>query len=294
MLRFHTLDVFTRQAFGGNPLAVVLGGDGLDAAQMQRVAREFQLSETVFVLAATQPGTMSRLRIFTPFEELPFAGHPVVGAACALAMIGVLPRGCETHIALETGIGTVPVCVRHGQDPPYAELTAARPDFAGIAPSDEDIGASLGLGSGDIGYGTERPRVASCGLPTLLVPLRAPEYLAGILPDPSRLAAILAGIGARNLYAYARGYEGELRARMFMPGIGEDPATGSAAAALAGRLADECALPDGRLDWKIVQGLEIGRRSELFVSAERADGRVDAVRVGGHAVRIMEGVLHAA
>lgn len=293
MLRFHTLDVFTRQAFGGNPLAVVLGGDELDAAQMQRIAREFGLSDTVFVLAATQPGALSRLRIFTPFEELPFAGHPIVGAACALATIGVLPRGDEVQIALEAGIGLVPVCVRHTPDVPYAELSLTRPPAFASAPPDTDIGASLGLDAGDIGCGAERPRVASCGLPTLLVPLRAPEQLAGIEPDPARLAATLTGSGARNLYAYARGYEGELRARMFMPGLGEDPATGSAAAALAARLADDSALPDGRLDWKIVQGLEMGRRSELFVSAERAGGRVGAVRVGGHALRIMEGVLHA-
>lgn len=293
-LRFHTLDVFTELPYGGNPLAVVLGGDELSGPQMQRIAREFNLSETVFLLPANHSEAMSRVRIFTPYEELPFAGHPIVGTACLLAVIGVVPPGNELRFGLEAGVGLVPVRVDHARELPYAELTTAMlPSFDGQAPPTSELAALLGLQPGDIGCGQEAPRVASCGMPVLLVPLRVPELLAGIETDFARLPVLLNRAGARNVYAYARGYDGELRARMFMPGIGEDPATGAAAAALAGRLASESLQADGTLRWKILQGVEMGRPSELYVSADKAAGAVIAVRVGGHAVRLMEGVLHA-
>lgn len=293
-LRFHTLDVFTQTPYGGNPLAVVLGGDELSSAQMQRIAREFNLSETVFLLAATHPEAMSRVRIFTPYEELPFAGHPIVGTACLLAIIGVVPPGNELRFGLEAGVGVVPLRVDHARELPYAELTTAvLPSFEGRAPSANALAALLGLQVGDIGHGSEQARVASCGMPVLLVPLRAPELLAGIEVDFARLPALLREAGAKNVYVYARGYEGEIRARMFMPGIGEDPATGAAAAALAGRLASESPEAEGTLRWKILQGVEMGRPSELYGSADKVAGAVTAVRVGGHAVRLMEGVLHA-
>lgn len=293
-LRFHTLDVFTDAPYGGNPLAVVLGAEALTTAQMQRIAREFNLSETVFLLEATRGGAMSRVRIFTPHEELPFAGHPIVGTACLLAMIGLVPPGNELCFALEAGIGLVPVRVDHHEELPYAELTTAvLPSFEGQAPETEPLAAVLGLQAQDLGFGAEGPRVASCGMPVLLVPLRAPELLAGVEVDFARLPALLRAAGAKNVYLYARGYEGELRTRMFMPGIGEDPATGAAAAALAGRLASEAAQTEGTLRWKIAQGVEMGRPSEIHISADKTLGAVCAVRVGGYAVRVMEGMLHA-
>lgn len=293
-LRFHTLDVFTDRPFGGNPLAVVLGGDGLSGAQMQRIAREFNLSETVFLLEATRSDAMSRVRIFTPFEELPFAGHPIVGTACLLALIGLVPPGSVVDFGLEAGIGCVPLHVDHREEIPYAELTTAvMPSFVGEPPASAYLADLLGLQPEDLAFGSEAPRVASCGMPVLLAPLRAPELLAGIEVDHARLPSMLKAAGARNLYIYARGYEGELKARMFMPGIGEDPATGAAAAALAGRLASESAQADGRLRWTIQQGVEMGRPSDIRASADKVGGAVTAVRVGGRAVRVMEGVLHA-
>lgn len=293
-LRYHILDVFTDRAFGGNPLAVVLGGEDLNGAQMQRIAREFNLSETVFLLAATRSDAMSKVRIFTPFQELPFAGHPIVGTACLLALIGLVPPGSELTFGLEAGIGRVPLRIDHREEIPYAELsTAVLPSFEGQAPAASALAELLGLQPEDLAFGHEAPRVASCGMPVLLVPLRSPELLAGIELDAARLPALLRTAGALNVYVYARGYEDELKARMFMPGIGEDPATGAAAAALAGRLATESPLRDGRLNWKILQGLEMGRPSEILAAADKAAGEVRAVRVGGRAVRIMEGVLHA-
>ena len=293
-LRFLTFDVFTDQAYGGNPLAVVFGGDHLNGGQMQRIAREFNLSETVFVLQATMPGAMLRLRIFTPTEELPFAGHPIVGAACALVVMELVPPGNGLRIGIETGSGLVPVTLRNDGKIPYAELTTAQlPEVEGRAPDTSAIAAVLGLEARDIGFESEAPCVASCGLPMLLVPLRAPEVLAGIDTDRSRVAALLADSGARGLYVYARGYEGELRTRMFHPSIGEDPATGSAAAALAGRLATDSPQADGTLVWNLVQGAEMGRPSAIFASADKSNGTVSAVRVGGHAVHIMKGYLNA-
>lgn len=292
-LRFHTLDVFTTEAFGGNPLAVVFGGDALSSAQMQRIAREFNLSETVFVLPPTRSEALHRIRIFTPQTELPFAGHPTVGVACLLAELGLTPKAGESAFQLEEGVGLVPVSVRLTPgEPGFAELTTAQPLERRAAPDAQTLAPLLGLEAGDIGSGTEAPRAASCGVPFVLVPLRAPELMAAIDFDAAAARRALAGAWAPQLYVYARGYEGELRARMFAPalGVAEDPATGSAAAALAGTLAAEQSA-DGDYAWTIHQGLEIGRPSVLHVRAERRAGAVVAVRVGGHSLRISEGLL---
>lgn len=294
-LIFHTLDVFTDRAFGGNPLAVVLDADGLNEAQMQRIAREFNLSETVFVQSASIDGALRRARIFTPTRELPFAGHPTVGTACLLAELGMAPAGPETRIVLEEGVGPVPVMIR--REPgvaPYAQLSVAKlPELAPAPVDTETLAAILGLATGDLRYGEEAPRIASCGLPFVLVPLAQPELLAGIALNAALCQRALAGKLAQEILVYARGYDGELRARMFAPaaGVPEDPATGSAAAALAGALASESAQTEGSLRWTVHQGHEMGRPSRLDTEADKHRGKVTAVRVGGHAVRISEGRL---
>ena len=297
-LRYHTLDVFTDKAFGGNPLAVVFGGEALGTAQMQRLAREFNLSETVFVLPPTRSEALHRLRIFTPAVELPFAGHPTIGTACLLAELGLTgdraTGAADRRFMLEESIGLVPVTVRlRAGEPTYAELTTAQPPEFRSAPDAAVIAPLLGLEASDIGSEGELPRAASCGAPYVLVPLRSPELLAAIDFDAAATRRALAGQWARQLYVYARGYEGELRARMFAPELGvfEDPATGSAAVALAGALASEAA-SDGEYAWTIHQGLEMNRPSVLQTFAERRDGGVGAVRVGGCSVRIGEGLLH--
>lgn len=293
-LRYHVLDVFTDQPYCGNALAVVLGADALDRARLQRIAREFNLSETVFLLAPTRADAEFGLRIFTPAEELPFAGHPVIGTACLLSYIGRVPRGTHARFRFDTGAGPVPVFVHHQGDAPYAEFTAPQaPALAAAAPDADAIARVLGLEADAIGYQGEGPCVASCGLPMLLVPLRAPELLAGIDQERRGLRCLLEGCAAHGLYAYARGYEGELRARMFSPSVGEDPATGSAVAALAGRLALARAGTEEALAWTVMQGAEMGRPSTLLAFGDRVDGGIAAIRVGGHAVRVMEGELHA-
>jgi len=294
-LPYHILDVFTERPFAGNPLAVVQQADQLSQAQMQAIAREFNLSETVFLQAPRIESALVRARIFTPAKELPFAGHPTVGTACLLSELGIAPQGEDERFVLDEGIGPVPVRVRRAEGRPvFAELTTAQlPEYGATRPTDEVVAAILGLGIGDLGSESEGVRTVSCGMPFVLVPVRAPEVLAAISLDVGLWRQTLMGQWAQELYVYARGYDGELRARMFAPamGIPEDPATGAAAAALGGALASESPIIEGRLQWLIRQGLEMGRPSELHVSAERAGGAVTAVRVGGYAVRVAEGTL---
>ena len=300
-LSFCTYDVFTDRRFGGNPLAVVLDGGTLEPGQMQTLAREFNVSETAFLVAATRGDCALRLRIFTPLQELPFAGHPIVGTACALADLGLLPGSGNggIQVQVETGIGPIPVRIHRSADgTTHAELTLQRPPELGPQTDDPtELAAALDLQADDLHYRTERPRVASSGVPFLLVPLRSPETLAGVDVDIPRLGRLLPSLGARGVYLYARGYEGELRCRMFWPGLGEDPATGSAAAALAARLTQDALAAgessEGDHRWTLTQGLEINRPSRIEVAARTEGGRIVAIRVGGYAVPVMSGTLHA-
>ncbi|MES2886124.1 MAG: PhzF family phenazine biosynthesis protein [Pseudomonadota bacterium] len=291
-LAFYTLDVFTDTAFEGNPLAVVMDADGLSTPQMQRMASEFNLSETVFVCRARTMGADATARIFTPAYEMPFAGHPTVGTACLMAELGLVKGDT---LVLDEQVGPVIVTLRsEAARPLFAQLTAAQaPEQRAWSGEPAVLAAVLGLSADDLGYGNERPREASCGAAFLLVPLRQPELLAGIVFDTARANALLKGGWSHGLYLYARGYDGSLRARMFAPGAGvpEDPATGSAAAALAGVLALDAAAAgeQGELAWTILQGVEMGRPSVLMAAATVSAGGVTAVRVGGHAVRVSEG-----
>ena len=292
-LPFHTLDVFTDRAFAGNPLAVVLEADGLETAAMQTLAREFNLSETVFVQKATRPEADVRVRIFTPAAELPFAGHPTIGTACLLAELGWLHSnaGDASRIVLEETVGLVPVRIERAADKPwFAELTTARPPELRAADFDvAALPAVLGLDASAVAD----IRLASCGTAFVIVTLRQPEPLAGIDFDAAAARRLLQGSWGHGLYVVARGYDGDWRTRMFAPdlGIGEDPATGAAATGFAGALAlDALARGEsGEFSWTLHQGVEMGRPSLLFASATVADGGVAAVRVGGHAVRISEG-----
>ena len=298
-LRYHTLDVFTDRVFGGNPLAVFPDGRGVSDRTMQRIAREMNLSETVFVLPPDEAAHARRLRIFTPAAELPFAGHPTVGTAFLLAALGEVPLdGDETRIVLEEGAGPVPVRIRaRGGAPVFTELTAARlPETGPPPPPRAELAALLGLAEDDLLDGEWTPGGASCGVPFLFVPLRGREALARARLDPARWETLLAGWWAPSVYVLSRDPElpgSDVRARMFAPamGITEDPATGGAAAALAGYLAARSPRREGTLRWTVEQGFEMGRPSILQVEADVRAGEVAAVRVGGASVRVAEGVL---
>lgn len=300
MLRyiFHTLDVFTDHIFGGNPLAVFPNSVGLKTEQMQAVAREFNLSETVFVFPPDHSAHTRRLRIFTPSTELPFAGHPTVGTAHLLAAIGEIPLdGTETRIVFEEGVGPVPVTIRASdRQPVSAELTAASlPEFGPPAPPLADIAEVLSLGTSDI-IDDPPPAAVSCGVPFLFVMLRNLETLARAKARRDAWERVLADYWAPHLFLLARTENDpstSYRARMFAPamGIDEDPATGAAATALAGYLAPLEGKESGPLRWMVEQGVEMGRPSLLLVEANLSGGDVAGIRVSGSSVLVSRGEM---
>ncbi len=298
-LPFFTADVFTSQMFGGNPLAVFPFGNGLDARLMQAIARELNLSETVFVLPPGDSRNTRKLRIFTPSRELPFAGHPTLGTAFVLASIGeVTLDGGSVAIVFEEGVGPVPVTIKgEGALPSYCELTAARlPEFGPPPPPLDEIAAVLSLRMDEIRTDGLSPRAASCGVPYFFVPLRDAGALARARPDLPVWERCFAGWWAPHLFPFietpGRG-EADIQARMFAPelGIAEDPATGSAVAALAGYLAASRPRTPGSLRWVVDQGIEMGRPSRLFVECDWDGEAILRVRVGGASVMVAEARL---
>jgi trans-2,3-dihydro-3-hydroxyanthranilate isomerase len=296
--RFVLADVFTETLFGGNQLAVLPDARGLIGEQMQAITREFNLSETVFVLPPDDPGNTRRLRIFTPGFELPFAGHPTVGTAFVLAAIGDMPLEDEmTRIVFEEGVGPVRVAIaaRDGR-PTAAQLSAARlPERGPEPPPSDDLAAMLGLGPDDVCSGEDAPAAYSAGVPFLFVPLPDRAAVDRARIDQAAWRRALADHWAPHVYvfAYERGSGGgEVYSRMFAPAmnIAEDPATGAAAAALAGYLGARDTAP-GTRRWTISQGVAMGRPSTIAVEFDNAAGAIAEVRVGGSAVLVGEGVI---
>jgi len=296
---YYTADVFTGQVFGGNPLAVLPDARGLDPATMQLIAREFNYSETVFVVPPDDPAHTRRLRIFTPGGELPFAGHPTVGTAFVLAASGALPlTGDLTRIVFEEGVGPIPVAIRARDGAPYyTQLSAAKmPEFGPEPPALAEIAQVFSLQPDDFLNGDFTPQAVSCGVPFLFVPLASRAALARIRLDRAAWERSLAGYWAPEVFLFSFETErptSDLHARMFAPrmGIAEDPATGAAATALAGYLSRRDLSPAAQLHWVVEQGFEMGRPSILEVEAERQGGVVTAIRVGGASVLVSRGVL---
>ena len=298
-LPFHVLDVFTATRYQGNPLAVVLDAGAVDAARMQAIAKEFNLSETVFVMPPDRAGHAARLRIFTPGREIPFAGHPTVGAAVLLAELRgdrVQPGSAEALLVLEEEIGPVRVGVRlRGGDAPFAEFDAPRlPTETGPVAPNEDLAAALTLRVGEIGFENHRPTRYSAGNAFAFVPISSLEVIGKAQISPQHWGA-LQGEGAFLYCRQCVHTSSAFHARMFAPGFGvaEDPATGSAAAALAAVIHRFDAPTDGIHKRIIEQGYEMGRASEIALSLTVAAGRLANARIGGHAVRVMQGALEA-
>ena len=300
-LPFHTLDVFTDRPFGGNPLGVFPDAAHLPPELMQKIARQMNLSETVFLgPPETREGT-ARVRIFTPAVEVPFAGHPTVGSAIFLADRGAGRRdanGERATLVLEENVGPVAVDVRlEDGRPVFARFTTAMlPEHRPCTLAAPDLAAMLGLEPSQIGFDGLAPEMVSCGLPYLVVPVRTLNAIRSAALDTGRWRSLVAGAWAHHVYLVCPEAEGEgvdVRVRMFAPGSGvpEDPATGSAAAALGGYLSVADGRQEGALSWTVEQGIECGRPSLLYVEADRAEGATTAVRVGGAAVAVSEGVM---
>ena len=300
-LAFATYDVFTTQKFAGNPLAIVMGADRLSAEQMQTVAREFNLSETIFVMAPENPANTAKVRIFFPTAEIPFAGHPTVGCAIHLAQQKYKP-GCafETEIRLEEQAGLVPVKVSRIGDVPRAMFTAPVTPFAVDLPlpSKADAAAALSLDESDIGFDGHGIGLHQGGPRFLYVPVASLAALQRSKVSEPHWSAMIGKPGVDSAYLYTRGGDHPqtaYRARMYSPtaGIPEDPATGSATALLASQLLLAERLADGMHRLRLEQGYEMGRPSDLTLEIDVARGKLTAVRVAGQAVPVMEGVLEA-
>lgn len=296
-LPFLTLDVFTDRTFGGNPLGVFPDATDLSSKLMQKVAREMNLSETVFLGPPESDGD-ARVRIFTPGAEVPFAGHPTVGSAIYLAScLEDAPTEGTRTLVLEENVGPVPVDVTFEDgEPVFARFTTAvLPEHRPSPLSAAELARMVGLEPSDLS--TElRPEMVSCGLPFYVVPIATLDAIRSAVLDLSAWKRLMAHLWADHVYLICLETEGrkaDVHVRMFAPAVGvpEDPATGSAAAALGGYLSRVDGSDAGSLRWTVEQGLEIGRPSVIHVEADRSGGRTVAVRVGGSAVFVSRGAM---
>jgi trans-2,3-dihydro-3-hydroxyanthranilate isomerase len=296
-LAYHRLDVFTRRALAGNPLAVVLEADELDAAQMQAIAREFNLSETVFVLAPRDSVNTARLRIFTPTLELPFAGHPTVGAACLIAQLRAPDMiGRPLRLVLEEEAGPVACEVVRHQGALRANFVAPKPpQFIQPLSDRAAIAAALALDESDIGFDSHEPATATAGVPFAFVPLKSLSALNAVAPDFARFGAAFP-LQRPAVFLYTRETNDpahHVQARVFVPGLGvhEDPATGSAACAFAAIALRFEQPEDGEHAIVIEQGYAMGRPSQIALTMQVEAGALVQTEIGGASVMIAEGVL---
>jgi trans-2,3-dihydro-3-hydroxyanthranilate isomerase len=298
-LEFHTLDVFTDRKFGGNPLAVVLGAESLNTGQMQTITREFNLSETVFVMPPQDPANTAKVRIFFPGGEMPFAGHPTLGTAILLAELKQKP-GCsfETTIRLEEQAGLVPVRVSRIGGPSRGIFTAPVIPFAaqGTLPSPEAAARAIGLDQAEISFDEHGIGLYEGGPRFLYLPVATRAALERSQVIEPYWSAMIKAAGVDCAYLYTRGGdkpETAFRARMYAPtgGIPEDPATGSATAILAAQLLKAENLQDGKYRYELEQGFEMGRPSDLLLEVIVNENQLQSVQVGGSAVQMMKGVL---
>lgn len=300
MRRYAVYDVFTDRKLSGNPLAVVFDADGLNTEAMQRIAREFNYSESVFLSPPRNPAHNSAVRIFTPNNEMPFAGHPTVGTAIALFDAQGEADITDRLMVLEEKIGDIRCAVARHVSATYAEFDLpqlpSRRDFDG---DPHAIALALGLIPHEIGFENHTISLCDAGVLNIMVPIADLDAMARIRfngPDWIEIAPKRANGAPASAYLYCRETQHQdsaFHARMFAAGPPsyEDPATGSAVAGLLGAIVhfDQ---PQGASAWWIEQGIEMGRPSRIRLDAEVVNGEVRAARIGGHAVKIAEGTLY--
>lgn len=308
--RFYEIyDVFTDKPLTGNPLAIVHDAEGLDDATMLAIAREFNLSETVFMAPAVNALHTASMRIFTPDYELPFAGHPTVGTAIALAYKNAGGKQPQTDLimTLEEKIGPVRVAVHcnghqkaGGQQPAaFAEFDLPQlPERVDIKVEKEQVAAALRLNTHEIGFENHVPSVWSGGKPFVLVPVKNMIAAAKVVVDPVFVEDHMPEIAenAAPFYIYTREtrlYESNYHARMFTSGqhVYEDPATGSAVAAFAGAIHEFDRSVEGMSQLWIEQGIQMGRPSRIRLELDVAGQKLIGARIGGSAVKVAEGYL---
>jgi trans-2,3-dihydro-3-hydroxyanthranilate isomerase len=296
-LDFMTVDVFTDQQFGGNPLAVVLDGRGLTTEQMQSIAAEFNLAETTFVLPSKEPSHTAEVRIFTPRAEMPFAGHPNIGTAFVLATLGsAFGRVVGEALIFEEKAGLVKLeLLRDGTSIIGARLAAPQPLMRGEDIALDVLARACSIEVSNIETDNHNPCIASCGVPFVLAELKTRSALSDAQPRAEIFSEHLTADRATGILLYMRekGGDVDIQARMFAPlhGIPEDPATGSANVALAGLLASLRSEPDLTLRMRIAQGVDMGRPSLLEAAAEKRNGHVTGMWIGGRCVPMMRGSL---
>jgi trans-2,3-dihydro-3-hydroxyanthranilate isomerase len=291
-LNYLLLDVFTRERLKGNQLAVVCKADGLLDGEMQAIAREFNLSETVFILKPHVERNTASIRIFTPEVELPFAGHPTVGASVVLGL-----QNKVTAVRLEEKIGLI-TALFEKTDKRSGEARFALPRLpARVAGLDDRaaIALALGIELDEIGCGVYHPAVYSAGVEFHLVPVRDAGVLARVALNMGQWAHTFPH-GHHSVYIFTETPnepDNDLAARMFSPGMGlaEDPGTGAAAAALIGMLSEHADIGTGQMDYVLRQGHEMGRPCRITIQLRKDNDVLIHGGIGGHAVVVAEGVL---
>jgi trans-2,3-dihydro-3-hydroxyanthranilate isomerase len=290
--KYYIVDVFSETPFGGNQLAVLPEADGITAEGMQRIAREFNFAETTFVQATSRPGATSRVRIFTPKAEVAFAGHPTVGTACALVLGGHEGGGESCELVFEEGVGPVEVRVERDGDVVTGMLTLAGPvDQPAERPALDALARTLSLTAEEVIDGF----YCSVGLPFCFAHLASKKAVDRAVIDRQSWAAHFANAWSSNMFFFSGELSdgSELYARMSAPALGveEDPATGSACAALVGLLAGAPGFDKPVYKLKIVQGVAMGRRSDISALARKTQGRVVSVGVGGATSYVAKGEI---
>ena len=293
-MKYHYFicDVFTEQRFGGNQLAVLPDAQKLSDWQMQQVAREFNFSETAFVLPA-ETGHTRKVRIFTPTTEIPFAGHPNIGTAFVLAETGALGKEIPDTVLFEEKAGLVSIEIQANLDSPTSfELKAPQVLTLQEFPAIRSVAKALSLRENEIVVTTHAPTVASVGLPFLFVEVLDLSVLSQVRIDMAGFDRLLVEGAVPYVHVYTSKTDGaDIQARVFAPldGVAEDPATGSANCALAALLSHYRSERDGEFSWCVFQGIELGRPSALRIRARKENGCVVASWVGGTCVMVSEG-----
>lgn len=301
-LRFYQADVFTDLPFGGNPVAVLPDASGLTDQELQQIASEMNLSETVFVLPPTDPAAAAKLRIFTPTREIPFAGHPVLGTFFVLGKIGRI-RLIEpvTHLLHECNLGLFPVELHvAGEEIERVVMVQPKPQFLETIEPVADlfkVAKALGLNKSVITETKFPVQVVSTGLPVMIVPARTLTAVRSVTPDIPAVNELCSQYGANGIMVFTTvtvEASATVHTRMFAPPIGvvEDPATGSASGALGAYLVQH-GVVEVRPMTEIVaeQGYELDRPSRIFIQVESDDDAIQTVKVGGQAVMIVDGTI---